>query len=282
MESLLALIRQGEGLTLEFKQSRDALNRDVYETVCAFLNRHGGTILLGVTDAGEVSGIDISISIRDAIFREVASNILIHREYTNAFPAKLIIEQGQVRTENSSRPHGFGRLDPATFTPYPKNPVIARFFRQIGRADELGSGMRKMMKYGRTYGGADPELFEGDVFKMSIYVPDDTSVQASGEVTAQVTAQVTGEVTGEVAGEVTGEVLRLLKVVVGEMKRQEIQEQLGLKHEDYFREAYLLPAIKAGTLEMTIPDKPRSSKQKYRLTATGRHLLKKSGEPEPQ
>ena len=49
-----------------------------------------------------------SISIRDAIFLEVASNILIHRGYTNAFPAKLIVEHGQVRTENSNRPHGFG------------------------------------------------------------------------------------------------------------------------------------------------------------------------------
>jgi ATP-dependent DNA helicase RecG len=45
-----------------------------------------------------------SISLRDAIFGEVASNILIHREYMNAYPAKLIIENGQVRTENSNKP----------------------------------------------------------------------------------------------------------------------------------------------------------------------------------
>jgi ATP-dependent DNA helicase RecG len=35
-----------------------------------------------------------------AIFREIASNTLIHREYLNPFPAKLIIERGQVLTEN--------------------------------------------------------------------------------------------------------------------------------------------------------------------------------------
>jgi hypothetical protein len=69
----------------------------------------------------------------------------------------LIIEYGRVRTKNSSHPHGFGRLDPENFTLFPKNPIIARFFRQIGRADELGSGMRKMMKYSRAYGGADPD-----------------------------------------------------------------------------------------------------------------------------
>jgi hypothetical protein len=82
----------------------------------------------------------LDISIRDAIFREVASNILIHREYLNPFPAKLIIENGQVRTENSNKPHGFGLINPARFSPLPKNPVIARFFREIGRADELGLG----------------------------------------------------------------------------------------------------------------------------------------------
>lgn len=43
----------------------------------------------------------------------------------NAFPAKLIIEPGWVRTENSNKPHGFGTLNPRTFTPFPKNPVIA-------------------------------------------------------------------------------------------------------------------------------------------------------------
>lgn len=115
------------------------------------------------------------MSLRDTIFREVASNILIHREYINAFPAKLIIERGQVKTENASKPHGFGVLQAETFTPFPKNPVIAGFFRQIGRADELGPGMRKMMRYGKAYGGAAPELIENDIFKIIIRYPDTTT-----------------------------------------------------------------------------------------------------------
>ena len=53
MPDLKALIKQGEGISVEFKECRRAINRDVYETVCAFLNRHGGTILLGVTDSGK-------------------------------------------------------------------------------------------------------------------------------------------------------------------------------------------------------------------------------------
>ena len=55
---LIKMIQKGEGIDLEFKTCRKQLNRDVYETVCAFLNRHGGTILLGVTDSGDIQGIE--------------------------------------------------------------------------------------------------------------------------------------------------------------------------------------------------------------------------------
>ena len=40
-ERIRRLLAQGEGIQAEFKTCRDTLNRDVYETVCAFLNRSG-------------------------------------------------------------------------------------------------------------------------------------------------------------------------------------------------------------------------------------------------
>lgn len=55
---ILELISKGEGLDLEFKACLNQLNRDVYETVCSFLNRHGGTLLLGVQDNGVIQGIE--------------------------------------------------------------------------------------------------------------------------------------------------------------------------------------------------------------------------------
>ncbi len=55
---IVELIKQGEGLTLEFKECRNTLNRDVYESICAFLNRHGGTLLLGIKDNGDILGVD--------------------------------------------------------------------------------------------------------------------------------------------------------------------------------------------------------------------------------
>lgn len=63
-----------------------------------------------------------------------------------------------------------------------------------------------------------------------------------------------------------GELLAALK---GEMSREAIQSALQLQDRKSFRERYLQPALNAGWIEMTLPDKPNSRLQKYRLTAEG-------------
>lgn len=55
---LLALIDQGEGITVEFKKSTSEITKDVYDTVCSFSNRDGGHIFLGVRDDGVILGIN--------------------------------------------------------------------------------------------------------------------------------------------------------------------------------------------------------------------------------
>ena len=62
------------------------------------------------------------------------------------------------------------------------------------------------------------------------------------------------------------------------MTRQRLQELLDLKDDEHFRKSCLLPALQAGLIEMTIPDKPRSSKQRYRLTPVGSEYLKQIGD----
>ena len=73
--------------------------------------------------------------------------------------------------------------------------------------------------------------------------------------------------------QVTMQVAALLAAVDGEMPRQALQAALGLKNVDYFRKAYLAPAIAAGCLEMTLPDHPTSRLQRYRLTEQGLQWL---------
>lgn len=58
IEKFKELLTCGEGINVEFKQSRKKLNKDVFESVCAFLNRNGGHLFLGVEDKGGIIGID--------------------------------------------------------------------------------------------------------------------------------------------------------------------------------------------------------------------------------
>ena len=52
------LLQKGEGLMVEFKRAKNKLPENLFETICAFLNRNGGTIVLGINDDKTISGID--------------------------------------------------------------------------------------------------------------------------------------------------------------------------------------------------------------------------------
>lgn len=67
--------------------------------------------------------------------------------------------------------------------------------------------------------------------------------------------------------------MRLLRVIDGPMSRDQLQAALGLHDRKSFRERYLRPALKAGLIAMTLPDKPNSRWQQYRLTATGKAVV---------
>jgi len=52
------------------------------------------------------------ISLRDKIFRKIIANMLIHREYINAYPSTFIIYKNKVVTKNANKAHHFGQLTP--------------------------------------------------------------------------------------------------------------------------------------------------------------------------
>jgi len=96
---LLEMIRKGEGIGLEFKTCRNQLSRDVYETVCAFLNRYGGTILLGITDSGTIQGVE-----QDAV-AQIRKDFVttIHNPQKILPPAYLSVDEVNVEGETFIR-----------------------------------------------------------------------------------------------------------------------------------------------------------------------------------
>ncbi|MCM1540524.1 MAG: putative DNA binding domain-containing protein [Blautia sp.] len=114
-------------------------------------------------------------SLRGTIVREMVSNVLMHREFTSSYIAKFVIEKGRMYVENANRAFREGVITPDNLEPNPKNPIIASFFRNIGYADQLGSGVRNLFKYAKFYSGKEPEFKEGDVFRITVPLEDSYS-----------------------------------------------------------------------------------------------------------
>ncbi len=77
----------------------------------------------------------------------------------------------------------------------------------------------------------------------------------------------------QVSPQVTPQVGALLAAIQGEMDREALEDTLSLSDGKSFRERYLKPALVDSLIEMTIPDKPNSRLQKYRLTNKGGQWL---------
>lgn len=218
-----------------------------YERLTQFVAKH-------LSDPFYLEG-DVRVSLRNKIFREAIANILIHREYSSAYVAKMIIQKDKVVFENANKAHGYGAINPDNFMPFPKNPTIAKVFREIGYAEELGSGVKNLYKYSKLYGGSDPKLIEDDVFTTTISLKE-MSEQVEHLIDEQVPSkqQVSTE-------QVTTQ--SILEYCVTAKSTSEIMNFLKLKHREHFRANILKPLIEKNLLILTIPDKPNSPKQKY-------------------
>ena len=139
---------------------------DSYDRLIRFGQKH-------LNDTFVLDGLQ-NVSARDKILREIVSNSLVHRDYSSNFIAKLIIERDQIVTENSSISGKSGNLDIRHFEPVTKNPLLSKIFREIGLAEELGSGMRNTYKYTKLYSGEEPTFAEGDIFKTTIPLSETT------------------------------------------------------------------------------------------------------------
>lgn len=115
---------------------------------------------------------DVNKSLRNTILREMVSNVLMHREFTNSYTAKFVIEKERMYVENANRAASDGYITVDNLEPISKNPIIASFFRNIGYADQLGSGVRNLFKYSKYYSGLIPEFIEGDIFRIIVPLDD--------------------------------------------------------------------------------------------------------------
>ncbi|PKN60888.1 MAG: transcriptional regulator, partial [Deltaproteobacteria bacterium HGW-Deltaproteobacteria-11] len=164
----------------------------------------------------------------------------------------------------------------------PHNPLIAEPLFLTRYIEKAGTGILDMIKLCKAAGVPTPQFRQdgGQFIQILRRPPATVTAQVTTEDTeqdkqlwdfalrdiARVFQMATAQVTAQVAAQVA--------LFCREPKSaREIMEHLQLKHWKTFQENYLIPLIQDELLERTIPDKPTSRLQKYRLTEKGRAWL---------
>ena len=145
-----------------------------YDLLFGFVQKH-------LLDKFYLEDGKIRLSLRNIISREMIVNTLMHREFTSGYQAKFIIEKTRMFVENANRAKNDDTITPENLEPYPKNLLVANFFRNIGYSDKLGSGVRKLFKYSKFYSGKNPQFIEGDVFRIIVPIDDEFVAPEGGD-----------------------------------------------------------------------------------------------------
>ena len=181
----------------------------------------------------------VNVNVRDRILREIVSNTLAHRDYSSGYPAKMIIDDEKITVENSNLAHGMGALDLQKFEPFPKNPAISKVFREIGLADELGSGMRNTYKYTQLYSGQNPLFEEGDIFRTIIPLKKIATQKVGGE---NVSRNVPQDVSRMSFEELKSKIIEMIKKD-SKVSRKFMAETLGVSEKTITRYIKEIPNI---------------------------------------
>lgn len=193
--------------------------------------------------------------------REILVNALIHRDYSIAGGAvSLAVFDDRVEVWSAGKfPNG---ITPESLTrPHlsvQRNPIIAEVFYRTGLIEKWGRGTNRVAEMCAAAGIVQPEFEE---------------ITGAAVVTLRVPVAGGGRSTPQVAPQV--DVLSRLLASKGALSGKEIRAALGLKDRMHLNHGYIAPALAAGLVEMTVPDKPNSRLQKYRLTERGRTVLAK-------
>ncbi len=208
---------------------------------------------------------DERIDLRSIIFREIIANALVHKEYSGAEPTKIVIEEDKFYTENSNKPYINGFITAENLGSHPKNPTIAKFFRELGLVEELGSGFTKLFNYARIYAGNDPVIQDLPVFTFTLPIPFFKDNQANNPRLKASTPQVTPQVTPQA----TPQVHIILEFCTEPRSALDIMHMLKLRDRQHVMQKILNPLLQQGLIQRVFPSAPKHPNQKY-VTIKGR------------
>lgn len=223
---------------------------------------------------------------QDAI-REALLNALIHRDYAIAAPIQIRVYDDKLSIWNP------GEL-PETWTvrkllskhsSRPFNPLVANAFFRAGEIEAWGRGIQRIFDTCKE-GGTPPPKIEyepGDLWMEFAYSPEYLKIIPAGRVAPGAEPQLESRLksrleSGVQSGAQSGVQSQMAASILHALAanpagKAEIARMLGKSGRTRYLSDLMRRLLREGVVEYTIPDKPKSRLQKYRLTPKGRALL---------
>lgn len=198
------------------------------------------------------------LEVPEIALQELLVNALVHRDYFTSASIRILVFRDRIEIISPGHlPDSLSIDDIRHGKTNRRNPTLSEHAFKLLPYRGLGSGIPRALDEWPQIELIDE--VSGNQFTALVRRPKPQWEETGGQVTGQVTGQV-----------------EALLVAVGEgsWSRKELMEKLSLKGRDNFEKLYLAPALAAGLMERTIPNKPNSRLQQYRLTDKGRNLLK--------
>ena len=206
--------------------------------------------------------------------REAVINAIVHNDYTREVPPKFEIFADRIElTSACALPEGLTQAEFFEGYSIPRNKELMRVFRDLEMVEHLGSGLPRITEF---YG---PDCFRFTENFLRITFPasrpvyaDEETTPVAGQVTEQVESRPELRLESRLESRLAAKViLQLNATALGKLALAQ-----GLGHQSVSGELnkQIRRLLDSGLIEYTLPDKPNSRLQQYRLTDKGRSVLK--------
>ncbi|MGV8109697.1 ATP-binding protein [Methanospirillum sp.] len=244
---------------------------DAVESIILFLKKHA----MRGADFSEIRRKDVW-SIPLTILREVIINALVHADYSQiGAPIRVSFFDDRIEVENPGiLLPGMTIEDVKSGVSKIRNRVIARVFRELDLIEQWGSGFRRILQEASELGLSEPVIEEiGMRVRVTVFLSEELVIHTEGPSRNQVGTKSGLSPSGRDQVDLNDEQRMVLQKCIQESGIIDLMAVAQRTNRSKFREAVINPLLDKGLLEMTIPDKPNSSKQKYRITPKGKEIL---------
>lgn len=226
---------------------------------------------------GEVKRRDV-YSIPVEAIREVVVNALVHANYAErGTPIRVGFYDDRIQVDSPGLLLPGMTVESMRRASRLRNPSLARIFREAGIMEQWGTGVQRVFEQIAEAGLPEPRVEEVmDRLRFTVYVPSHApeGTPATGEHQGNAPSEQGVSKSSEQVSKMSEQAQALL-ILASEGPRSRAELLAGIDLSDAYGnyKRHLLPLIEGGYLARTIPEKPNSQNQRYRITDAGREIL---------